>query len=321
MKRLSALLAGAAVVLVACTGPDAQPRSMRADPQAATDGNTTSAPDVTAAAAVNETPLLAVGDIGDCTTDKDEKVAAIVRARVGKVALLGDIAYPDGTLNDYNSCFNPAWRPMFDRLMPALGNHDYYDTPTAEGYFAYWGVKAGVPGKGWRAYDVGPHWRAIVLNSRCGAVGGCTSSSPQGKFLSAELAKAKAANRRVLAYWHAPRYSSGKHGPNMSMTPFFSMLYKAGAPLVLGAHDHSYERFRPQNAQGDYRAAGVQQFVVGTGGRYLYPFERGPHQNTVVRNARTFGILRLVLRPNSYSWNFVRAAGSTTFSDSGTRRL
>lgn len=312
------------LTLAACAGPPAEPRSERADRPAeqdlATGGATASEPRIEVASTTSETPLLAVGDVGDCTTNKDEKVAGVVRARGGKVALLGDIAYDNGSPTEFNECFDPAWGPMFNRLKPATGNHDYY-TDGAVGYFGYFGDKAGEAPNGWYSYDVGPHWRAIVLNSNCSKVGGCQAESPQGKFLASEIAAAKAANRHILAYWHAPLYSSGDHGPAKRMRPFFSMLYKARAPIVLSGHDHSYERFRPQNALGDYRARGVVQFVVGTGGRYLYPFERPRHPNTRVRNAKTFGVLRLVLRPDSYSWRFVRAAGSTTFSDRGTRNL
>lgn len=321
VKSAAQLLVVAMLTLAGCAGPPAEPRSQPADPPAAQDlgaaGDTASEPQITAT--TTGIPLLAVGDIGDCTTSRDEKVAAVVRARVGKVALLGDIAYETGSLQEYNNCFDPAWGSMFARLRPATGNHDYY-TPAAAGYFGYFGEKAGTAAKGWYAYDVGPHWRAIVLNSNCTSVGGCTPDSAQGTFLASEIAKAKAADRHILAYWHAPRYSSGRHGPSLSMKPFFRMLYRGRAALVLGGHDHSYERFAPQNAFGQRRAAGVQQFVVGTGGRHLYPFDRARHPNTVARNARTFGVLRLVLRPNSYSWKFIRAAGGT-FTDSGTRGL
>jgi hypothetical protein len=36
-----------------------------------------------------------------------------------------------------------------------------------------------------------------------------------------------------------------------------------------------------------------------------------------VRNANTFGVLKLTLHPNSYEWKFIPGAGKT-FTDSGT---
>jgi hypothetical protein len=39
--------------------------------------------------------------------------------------------------------------------------------------------------------------------------------------------------------------------------------------------------------------------------------------NSEVRNADTFGVLMLTLRPNSYHWQFIPEAGKT-FTDSGS---
>ncbi|HVS00376.1 MAG TPA: hypothetical protein VMW27_27365, partial [Thermoanaerobaculia bacterium] len=62
---------------------------------------------------------------------------------------------------------------------------------------------------------------------------------------------------------------------------------------------------------------GIRQFVVGTGGKNLtsFPVIRA---NSEVRNANTYGVLELTLRPNSYEWKFLRAAGGGTFTDVGS---
>ena len=87
--------------------------------------------------------------------------------------------------------------------------------------------------------------------------------------------------------------------------------------MVVDGHDHDYERFAPQNADGVADSArGIREFVVGTGGKSLYPFA-GRAANSEVRNATTFGILKLTLRANGYDWRFVPVAGST-FTDSGS---
>jgi acid phosphatase type 7 len=56
---------------------------------------------------------------------------------------------------------------------------------------------------------------------------------------------------------------------------------------------------------------------VGTGARELRPFRTTIEANSEVRNANTFGVLKLTLHPNSYEWKFVAVAGKT-FTDSGT---
>jgi len=93
---------------------------------------------------------------------------------------------------------------------------------------------------------------------------------------------------------------------------------EAGADIALGGHDHDYERFAPQTPRGlaDPKH-GIRQFVVGTGGRSLYPFFSDVEPNSEVRDAATYGILELVLRPHGYDWHFLPAAGGA-FSDRGT---
>lgn len=323
MANTLALLLTALIVLASGCGAPAEPPPgfQQAGEGSGEDVTLTPERSIAAAGDTSEVHLIAVGDIADCNVTTDEKVAAVVAGLRGKIATLGDNAYENGTLEEFNTCFDPKWGPLTNRMFPAPGNHEY-GTPEAAGYFGYFtgkGRRVGDPGQGWYAYNLGTSWRAIALNSSCANVGGCTEDSPQGKWLAAELEEA--GNRHVLAYWHAPRYSGGDHGSVLKMKPFFRMLYRARADIVLGGHDHSYERFAPQNANGEYRRRGVQQFVVGTGGRSLYAFEFGSRlPNTRARDDETYGVLKLRLRADGYSWRFVPAAGGD-FTDSGSRTL
>jgi hypothetical protein len=64
-----------------------------------------------------------------------EATARLLDEQPGTIALLGDLAYPDGASADY-VCFDKTWGRHKARLRPALGNHDYH-TPHAAGYFGY----------------------------------------------------------------------------------------------------------------------------------------------------------------------------------------
>jgi predicted flavoprotein YhiN len=87
--------------------------------------------------------------------------------------------------------------------------------------------------------------------------------------------------------------------------------------LVLSGHDHDYERFRPMDGSGHVQPArGMQEFVVGTGGRSLYHLGTRKH-GSVFYQARHFGVLLLTLRPGSYSWGYRTIDGTTP--DSGSR--
>jgi hypothetical protein len=155
----------------------------------------------------------------------------------------------------------------------------------------------------------------VALNSNCAAVGGCGRSSPQVRWLRADLAAHRAA-KCTLAYWHHPRFSSGTHGNDPAYAAFWRALYAGRADVVLVGHDHDYERFAPQAPNGarDVKR-GLRQFVVGTGGKSLRGFD-SIAANSEARESSSFGILALTLRSDRYAWRFVPAVG--TFTDSGT---
>lgn len=276
---------------------------------------------LTAAPAVSEekppSPEVAVlagaGDIADCRRITGAQATArLLDAIPGTVFTLGDHAYPDGTARQFAECYGPTWGRHRARTRPTLGNHDYH-SPEAAPYFAYFGALAGEPGKGYYSYDVGG-WHAVVLNSNCDRVD-CGAGSPQERWLRADLAAHQTACS--LAYWHIPRFSSGRHGGLSKMAPLWQALYEAGVELAISGHDHDYERFAPQDAAGKLdRTRGVRQFVVGTGGKSAYRFP-GVEPNSEVRATDVFGVLKLTLSPGRYGWEFVPVAGQT-FMDSGT---
>ena len=87
--------------------------------------------------------------------------------------------------------------------------------------------------------------------------------------------------------------------------PFWDALYRAKADVVVNGHDHDYERFAPQDPAGrEDKAAGIREFVVGTGGAVLRDFPTVA-AHSEVRIASTFGVIRFVLHPTSYEWSFI----------------
>ncbi|MCM8750529.1 metallophosphoesterase [Thermomicrobiaceae bacterium CFH 74404] len=256
--------------------------------------------------------LFAVGDIASCKSEGDEATAALLDGQPGLIAALGDTVYESGKPEEYAQCFAPAWGRHKERIRPAVGNHEY-KTPGASGYFAYFGELAGEPGKGYYSYDLG-RWHIVVLNSNCKQVGGCHADSPQAEWLRSDLAAHP--TQCAVAYWHHPRFSSGQHGDFRSMQAIWEILYEYGVDVVLTGHDHDYERFAPLNDQGQVDPErGIRSFVVGTGGRSLRPFAE-IHPASEVRDHQTYGVLKLTLRPDSYEWQFIPAAGGT-FTDAG----
>ncbi len=259
--------------------------------------------------------LIAAGDIAACDSDGDEATAALLATLEGEVQTLGDNVYPSGSDQAYRDCYGPSWGAFDDRIHPAVGNHDL----AADGGAAYWryfGDRAGTPGEGWYAYDIGD-WHVVVLNSNCELIA-CGPGSAQHDWLTDDLAGTDA--RCTLAAMHHPRFSSGPHGDYAPVAPLWRALDDGGADLLLVGHDHLYERFAPQTAPADTAStadapdapvadpAGLRQITVGTGGYTRYQAERvAPNSELIIDDA--LGVLVLTLRPDGYDWSFVGVDG------------
>ena len=271
----------------------------------------------TALAQTADPVFVGAGDITNCSGTRDESTAQLLDNIPGTVFTLGDNAYPDGTLTEFNNCYGPTWGRHKNRTRPIPGNHDYH-TAGAAGYYTYFGATASPLDtnctsscKGYYSYNLGA-WHIIALNSEIDH----TAGSVQEQWLRADLAGNQ--SMCTLAYWHKPRFSSGaNHGNNSTFQPFWQALYDYRADVVLNGHDHTYERFAPQSPTGQADPTrGIREFVVGTGGAGLYSFST-IQPNSEVRNNTTWGVLKLTLHATSYNWEFIPISGQT-FTDAGS---
>lgn len=264
--------------------------------------------------------VLIAGDIADC---KGAPAAQSNAAKTGlltedwlrktensSVITIGDHTYPNGTAQEFSDCYAPTWGRFKQKTFPSPGNHDYL-TPMAAGYYDYFGDRAGPARRGYYSFDLAG-WHVISLNSNIADDNG----ADQLKWLREDLAASKA--MCTIAYWHHPLFTSGLRGNNRLMKSAWEILHEAGADIVLTAHDHHYERFAAQDAEGNVEPArGIREFLVGTGGANLSSITEAPRQNSEAQIIGSFGILRLDLQEGQYAWEFIPTAGSSA-RDSGT---
>ena len=238
-----------------------------------------------------------------------------------RILAIGDTQYECGGLEAFNQSYGPTWGQtgLKELTSPVPGEDEYLttggtgcSTTPGGGYFSYFGSAAGDPSKGYYSFDIGA-WHIVALNSACGDIGGCGLRSPEYQFLQADLAAHPTAC--TLAYWHKPRFASSSGGGTRSVAKFWNALYAAGAEIVLGGNQHFYERFAPQTPSQEASAAGIREFVVGTGGAGLYEF-RHVRPNSEARSNRSYGVLKLTLGAADYTWEFITAAGEP-FRDGG----
>jgi hypothetical protein len=256
----------------------------------------------------------------------DDVAALIEQGNYERFLPLGDIQYETGVYKDFRENYDVYFGDLLPITEPVPGNHEY-GTENANGYYRYFGAAAHGPG-GYYSYELGG-WHIVALNSAiCPAAVGCGPGDPQFEWLRSDLAQSDAAC--TLAYWHHPRYD-WLHYQKADWTddyefqktaPFWRLLFRSGADLVLNGHNHNYSRWQPMNATGAFDPAnGVTQFIVGTGGRNLNAFG-GTHTRPttfVTGQSSEFGFLELTLHQNSYDFRFRSTLGAqSNFIDQGS---
>ena len=293
--------------LAACARTQQPPRTSPASASSA--NNTTSN-------VMGDPVLVGAGDIASCDDLAGaEATAKLIDKIPGTVFAAGDLAYPDGSDEQFANCYGPTWGRFKDRTRPAPGNHEYHKGG-ASGYNRYFGTAAGDADEGYYSYDLGT-WHIIVLNSECDQVGGCDAQSPQTQWLKQDLSQHAIGCK--LAYFHKPLFSSGgKHGNDPEVRSLWGVLYSAGADVIINGHDHDYERFAPQDPSGHLdQKRGLREFVVGSGGKNSHRTMGSLVPNSEAHNDDTFGVLKLTLHSGASDWEFVPEAGKS-FKDAGS---
>ena len=273
--------------------------------------------------------LVAAGDIapdpfrpGLGGLDDMDTAALVEGISPNRVAPLGDNQYEYGRLYAFQhpEGYAASWgrQAIYDLSCPVAGNHEYLNTPGANGFHTYFAPRltacaapGGRPDLGYYAYDLGT-WRVYALNSDCGRRNtspSCASDSPQVRWLQADLAANS--HRCTLAYWHHPRWAQSAFPDDPAVQYFWRALNHAHADLVLVAHEHTYARLTAMTWDGKVatRGKGIRQITVGTGGRSVKPFTKPPREGTRYRDDQHFGVLKVTLRDGSWASVFHRTDG------------
>ena len=273
--------------------------------------------------------IVGAGDIASGETKGDASTAELLDTIPGTVFTVGDDAYESGSIEDFQSYYEPSWGRHQARTKPSTGNHEYVGGDPQQygrGYFDYFGAVAAEDNGGSYSYNLG-EWHIVSLNTgQCygspeadGSIPNCGPGDPMIEWLKRDLATNGA--QCTLAYFHHPRWSSGiEHGSEPSYTKaIWDTLYADNAEVVVSGHDHDYERFAPQDLEGNLdEERGIRQFVVGTGGRSLRDFGE-VEANSKVRNSETYGVIKVTLHSGSYDWEFI-PIDEGAFTDAGSDR-
>ena len=307
--------------------------------------------------------VFAVGDIGLDQLPREntnryqyDKVAQLILDNdPDNFLMLGDGQHNDGEIEDYLAYYDTFFNPLKDITYPVTGNHDYYVSDTADGYFEYFGDlgNCAVPdlvlketyegvNLGYYSFDIGS-WHIIALNSylphQCSLDDDLmpeegSAARVQYDWLKEDLeAHPSDEYTGTIAIMHHPLYDWELYYrcewinwfDLSTQVHMWELFYDYGVEMVLAGHNHNYQRWAPQDAYGNYDPDGVRQFVVGTGGAYLWHFPQEipldcagdyPHGipvETVNNLEHTeedyFGALDLTLNEDGYEFAFVTVDG------------
>lgn len=300
--------------------------------------------------------LVAAGDIAcqppytpDPTHCQSGATADQVEALQPKlVAVLGDEQYQSGSFSQFEGSFDTTWGAFKFLQRPAPGNHEYYvehgeSAQNGNGYFSYYNGyttdsqgnttlrpagQAAQTGEGWYSYNLGS-WHLISLNAECpiDSSGNCIPNSTffqqETQWLASDLQHDHAAC--TLAYWHQPLFTAVDPAPSSQgaeTRAWWDLLYEHRADVVLNGHDHVYARWAPMTPSGTVDPShGIRQFTVGTGGEDHDTLASPLPANAQAATDTEFGVLKLTLQHDGYSWQFLPAnvtGQSNTFTDTGT---
>jgi len=281
----------------------------------------------------NQFTMVGAGEITTCLSTVGPQgtarvVDSLLTADTGAIAFTVGNNLADATAGStYETCFDD-WGPFKARTRVALGNGDFEGGRGPAGVYGYFGDRTGPAGKGWYSFDKG-NWHIVVLNTSTWEHGsdatfGITPAltrvpSEQVDFLTADLAANTKPCVAVIS-WERRIYRSSLNtiGRNSNMLPMGNIMFANGVDLLISAKDKLYARFAPMNPEnGTPNDAGIRQFIVGTGGRTLDSPIDGALPAGQEAEIRNWGVLKLTLAENSYSWEFINSQVPGGPSDSG----
>jgi hypothetical protein len=249
--------------------------------------------------------LFAVGNLGDAGSAQTGALARLLtQHRMDALALLGDLAPPDGSASAWQASYDPVFG-AFDRSVRPTPGAVEYGTKDASGYFSYFSKRSGTfTGAPYYAFTLGS-WRIYSLNSQ---IGQGNPGSDMYEWLRRDLTTTT--EPCVAAFWYAPVQTAGPGAADAGqMSHIYTLLAAEGADIVLSGHDENYQRWAP--------VGGITSFVVGTGGAGLAA-PTNKDASLAATSSASAGALELDLHPGSADYQYLNTAGTAV--DSGSLR-
>ena len=228
--------------------------------------------------------FLAFGDSGEGSAQQERLANLMAAEDVHLILHAGDVAYPNGTYQEFEALYFSVYRDMLSRVPVFLcpGNHDYY-TPNAAPYLAVTSPPvsnvAAIERGRFYSYDWGDiHF--VSLDSNEPLERAIAGTGTMFQWLEDDL-------RRTRKFWrivflHHPPYPTSTHHANDAVSAtvrqhLVPILERYGIPLVIAGHDHNYQRAIPlSKGASAVSGTGTQYVITGGGGTNLFSLPGSP---------------------------------------------
>lgn len=211
--------------------------------------------------------FFAVGDIGEAVEDEGtpDKLGQALIPFVDSLnfgLLLGDIIYPDGRSEDYDTNLFQYFGEVFPYVpvFTVLGNHDWHEPE--ENYMKEWKL----PGnEHYYSFDYG-NVHFIGLDTKNGEL---YNYNEQVAWFQSDLATSKKQFDWIIVFLHHNGKSCTYKNDYEGVVSLYPIFDEYGVDLVLNGHAHTYERLNPMNGKGEIvdQSEGFTSITVGSGGK------------------------------------------------------
>lgn len=225
--------------------------------------------------------FVAFGDSGNASNTQSDLAVRIADTKPDLVIHVGDLVYPAGKRETYNTHFFEPNKEMIRHapFMPSMGNHDAATQKGAPLLDVFVCPQNGPPGiEPERCYwfDYGDA-RFVAIDTNLVDFAGALTADQMKNVIAPWMRQVfkESDARWKFVFFHHPFYTGSEHGAEGAQyvkDAYLSVFDDSNVDVVFCGHNHLYERTSPMRAdQVVAEGKGPVYITTGAGGSTRYP--------------------------------------------------
>ncbi len=220
--------------------------------------------------------FIVIGDTGEGDHSQYALLPLIRAVKPDFMIVNGDVAYPAGTVQDFNIGFFQPYAGLGIPIWATIGNHEYYSPNNGREFYQIfctrmfepeW-IRSGLrlvpqPGTYWELSDPTAKTPLVIIGLDSGKKGNLDGheslparlnpfdrkrapDTEQHEWLDARLSRADSLNSKVLVLFHIPGLVSGSHDDHTNCGELHRILLRhPSVRAVVSAHIHNHQQYNP----------------------------------------------------------------------------